>query len=222
LPRIEDKSVKDKTIWKIEEIPTMIPVGFSLKVTCSSLRDGSMKVMAHAHYGSAHLAFAMMPSDTVGRLKARVTEWMNQSDQGMNWTIDCPVAEAIDFEHDYEIVAGVQESPVHIFLKQLELEVFPSGSWMTVSDRLVKRWKLAKGSLLRIFPIHGNVEDQDDEDHSYTINWEEAGRYWFDIIYDHTRDPKSLSKEIVLVDESDRTDTLVILNEWSIDQIRDK
>jgi hypothetical protein len=181
-----------------------------------------MKVMAHAHYGSAHMAFAMMPSDTVGRLKARVIEWMNQSDQGMNWTIDRPDAEAIDFEHDYEIITGVQETPVHIFLKQLELEVSPSDSWMAVSDRLVKRWKLAKGTLLRIFPVHGIVEDQDDEDHSYSVSWEEVGRYWFDVVYDPTRDQRSQSREIVLVDESDRTNTFVVSNDWDIQQIHDK
>jgi hypothetical protein len=171
LLRTEDKSVKDKTLWKVEEIPALIPVGYNLRVKCSSLRDGSMKVMAHAHYGSAHMAFAMMPNDTVGKLKARAIDWMNQSDQGMNWTIDRPDSEAIDFEYDYEIIEAAREAPVHIFLKQMELEVSPSESWMAVSDRLVKRWKLPKGSLLRIFPVTGNVEDQDDEDHSYTVTW---------------------------------------------------
>jgi hypothetical protein len=147
---------------------------------------------------------------------------MNRSDQGMNWTINRPDAEAIDFEYDYEIIAAAHEAPVKIYLKQLELEVLPSDSWMTVSGRLVKRWKLAKGSLLRIFPVHSNVDDQDDEDHSYTINWEAEARYWFDVVYDPTRDPKGQSKEIVLVDESNRTDTFVVLGSWDIHQIRDK
>jgi hypothetical protein len=222
LLRIEDKSMKDKTVWQVEEIPALIPVGFNLRVKCSSLRDGAVKVMAHAHYGSAHMAFAMMPNDTVGKLKARAIEWMNQSDHGMNWTIDRPDAEVIDFEWDYEIIESVHEAPVRIFIKQLELEVLPSESWMTVSDRLVKRWRLAKGSLLRIFPVYGNVEDQDDEDHSYTINWEAEGRYWYDVIYDPSRDPKSLSKEIVLVDASNRTDTFVVPADSNIHQVRDR
>jgi hypothetical protein len=219
LPRTENKSVKDKTL---EEIPALIPVGYNLRVKCSSLRDGSMKVMAHAHYGSAHMAFAMMSNDTVGKLKARAIEWMNQSDQGMNWTIDRPDTDVIDFEYDYEIIEAVREAPVRIFLKQTELEVSPSESWMTVSDRLVKRWKLPKGPLLRIFPVSGNVEDQDDEDHSYTITWEAEARYWFDIIYDPTRDPMSRSREIILVDESNRTDTFVVPTEADIHQIRDR
>jgi hypothetical protein len=177
--------------------------------------------MAHAHYGSAHMAFAMMPNDTVGKLKARVIEWMNQSDQGMNWTIDRPDSEAIDVEHDYEVIEAARETPVHIFLKQMELEVSSSESWMAVSDRLVKRWKLAKGSLLRIFPVSGKVEDQDDEDHSHTVTWEAEARYWFDVIYDPSRDPGSRAKEIVLVDESNRTDTFVIPEGLDVHSIRD-
>jgi hypothetical protein len=93
---------------------------------------------------------------------------------------------------------------------------------MAVSDRLVKRWKLAKGSLLRIFPVSGNVEDQDDEDHSYTIDWEAEARYWFDVIYDPSRDLMSRSKEIILVDESNRTDTFVVPVGLDIHSIRDR
>jgi hypothetical protein len=107
-------------------------------------------------------------------------------------------------------------------VKQTELEILPSDSWMTISDRLVKRWRLAKGSLLRIFPVDGDVEDQDDEDHSYSVNWVAGAQYWFDVIYDHSRDRNSRSKEIVLVDESNRTDTFVVPVDANIYQVRDR
>jgi hypothetical protein len=92
---------------------------------------------------------------------------------------------------------------------------------MNVSDQLVKKWKLPKGSLLRIFPVSGNVEDQDDEDHSYTIAWEADKQYWYDIIYDPSRDRDSRSKEVVLVDASDRSDTFVVPVNANVHQVRD-
>jgi hypothetical protein len=92
---------------------------------------------------------------------------------------------------------------------------------MNVSDQLVKKWKLPKGSLLRISPVSGNVDDQDDEDHSYTIAWEVDKQYWFDVIYDPSRDRDGRSKEVVLVDPSDRSDTFVVPLNTNVHQVRD-
>jgi hypothetical protein len=102
---------------------------------------------------------------------------MNQSGQGPDWTIEGSDNEEIDFEWEYEVIPTVREVPLRIFVKQTELQVLPSTSWINLSDQLVKKWKLPKGSLLRIFPVIGLVDDQDDEDQSYTINWKADKQY---------------------------------------------
>jgi hypothetical protein len=165
--------------------------------------------------------FAMLPIDTLGRLKERVTDWMNQSGQGLDWTIDRPDNEAIDFEWEYEVIPSVREVPLRIFLKQTELQVLPSLSWTNLSDQLVKKWKLPKGTLLRIFPAIRSVDDQDNDDHSYTIAWEAHKQHWYDIIYDPSKDRDTHSKEVVMVDPSDRTDTFVVPVNANVHQVRD-
>jgi hypothetical protein len=97
----------------------------------------------------------------------------------------------------------------------------PSLSWINLSDQLVKKWKLPKGTLLRILPVIGTVDDQDEEDHSYTITWEENKQYWYGIIYDPSKDRESKSKEIAMVDPADRTDTLVVPINADVFQVRD-
>jgi hypothetical protein len=165
--------------------------------------------------------FAMPPKDTIGRLKERVADWMNQSGQGPNWTIDGPDNEAIDFEWEYEVIPSNCEVPLRIFLKQAEMQVMPSLSWINLSDQLVKKRKLPKGTLLRIFPVIGSVDDQDDEDPSYTIAWEADKQYWYDIIYDPSKDRDTRCKEIVMVDPSDRTDTFVVPVNSNVHQVHD-
>jgi hypothetical protein len=167
------------------------------------------------------MVFAMPPNDTLGRLKERVADWMNQSGQGPAWTIEGPNHEVIDFEWEYEVIPSDVEVPLRIFLKQAEFQVMPSLSWMNLSDQLVKKWKLPKGTLFRILPVTGTVEDQDDEDHSYTINWEADKQYWYDIIYDPSKDRDTLSKEVVMVDPSNRTDTFVVPAQANVHQVRD-
>jgi hypothetical protein len=217
----EKKPDEDRTTRSVEEIPQVIPPGFNLMVKCSSLREASTKKMAHARFGSAHMIFAMPPNNTLGRLKKRVADWMNQSGQGLDWTIEGPDNEAIDFEWEYEVIPSVREVPLRIFLKQVELQVLPSFSWINLSDQLVKKWKLPKGLLFRIFPVKGSVENQDDEDHSYTITWEADKQYWYDIIYDPSKDRDTRSKEVVMVDPSDRTDTFVVPVNANVHQVRD-
>jgi hypothetical protein len=64
----------------------------------------------------------------------------------------------------------------------------PSVSWINLSDQLVKRWNLPKGSLLQIMPTVGDVDDRDPDDQSYTIRWENGKQYWCDIVYDPSKD----------------------------------
>jgi hypothetical protein len=212
---------ENKTKRKIEQIQMKIPPGFNLRVKCSSLREASRKKMAHVKFGIVRMNFAMAPNDTMGRLKERVADWMNQLGQGPDWTIDRPDREEIEFEYEFEVVPLVREVPVRIFLKQEELQVLPSLSWINLSDQLVAKWNLPKGSMLRILPVIGTVNDQDEEDHSHTITWEEDRKYWYDIIYDPIKDTNSESKEIVMVDPSDRTDTLVVPANADVFQVRD-
>jgi hypothetical protein len=86
---------------------------------------------------------------------------MNERGQGPDWTVEGEDDETIDSEWEYEVIPFEVEKPVKIFLKQEELEVMPSLSWISLSDQLVKKWRLPKGSLLRIYPVTGSVENQD-------------------------------------------------------------
>jgi hypothetical protein len=135
---------------------------------------------------------------------------MNQSGQGPDWTIDRPDAEAIDFEYEFEVIPLVREVPVRIFLKHAELQVMPSLSWINLSDQLVKKWDLPKGTLLRIFPVDGRVDNRDEEDHSYTFEWEEGKQYWYDIAYDPWKDAGSRTRTIKMIDRYGRVDRMVV------------
>jgi hypothetical protein len=212
---------ENKTMRRLEQIPTVIPIDFNLRVKCNTLRSASRKQMAHVKWESARMNFAMDPKDTMKRLKERVADWMNQRGQGPDWTIDRPDNEEIEFAHEFEVITLVRDVPVRIFLKQAELEVMSSVSWINLSDQLVKKWNLPKGSLLQIMPTVGTVDDQDPDDHSYTITWEEDKQYWYDIIYDPSKDRDGHSKEIIMVDEFNRTDTLVVPANANAYQVRD-
>jgi hypothetical protein len=61
-------------------------------------------------------------------------------------------------------------------------------------------WKLPKGTLLRIFPTIGNVDNRESIDGTYTIEWENDEQYWYEIVYDFSKDQDSTSKEIVMID----------------------
>jgi hypothetical protein len=123
--------------------------------------------------------------------------------------------------YEFEVVPLVREVPVRIFLKQAELEVSSSLSWINLSDQLVEKWGLPKGTLLQIMPTIGTVDDQDPDDQSYTINWEEGKQYWYDIVYEPGKDRKSTSHEVVMIDDCDRTDTLVVPVNANVYQVRD-
>jgi hypothetical protein len=74
LPRVEDLAEKDKSKWKVEEIPDKIPSGFTLKVKCSSLRDGSDKRLAHCRFGDALCAGSRRNFGTVESPIVRLDE----------------------------------------------------------------------------------------------------------------------------------------------------
>jgi hypothetical protein len=90
---------EDKTKRKLEQIPTKIPNGFNLRVKCSSLHDAQNKKMAHVKWGTARMNFAMLPGETMKRLKERVADWMNHEGQDPDWTIDRPDNEEIEFTY---------------------------------------------------------------------------------------------------------------------------
>jgi hypothetical protein len=106
-------------------------------------------------------------------------------------------------------------------LKQAELEILPSVSWINLSDQLVKKLKLPKGTLFRIYPVVGSVENQDEEDQSYTITWEDGTQDWFDIVYDASKDTQGRSKQILMVDHRGRADTFIVPQTATVRQIRD-
>jgi hypothetical protein len=82
LPRVEDRNEKDKSRWKVEEIPDKIPLGFTLKVKCSSLHDGSTKQLAHCRLGDVLMHFSLAPDAKLERLKGRLSEWLRLRGQG--------------------------------------------------------------------------------------------------------------------------------------------
>jgi hypothetical protein len=137
---------------------------------------------------------------------------MRQRGQPDNWTLGRADNEDIDFDYEYPVTVEVRERPLRIFLKQKEVEVRPSESWINLSDRLVKHYRLRSGMLFRIFPVIGTVDNQDSEDFSYDISWEEGKQYWCDIVYDISKDRAGHAKLIRMMDGFGRVDTLVIRN----------
>jgi hypothetical protein len=169
LPLIEDESSSSPGKKKVQEIPATIPIGFTLRVKCSSLQDNSHKKMAHCRWQSILLPFQMHESDTLDRLKGRAAEWLRLQGQGDQWTIEGGDREAIDFTFTYEIIPLVVEAPITIFLKQWQVQVLPSMSWINLSDQLIKKKHLPPAALFRIYPVTGPVEDRDPVDMSYSI-----------------------------------------------------
>jgi hypothetical protein len=104
----------------------------------------------------------------------------------------------------------VVEAPVTIFLKQAEIRTSNSVSWVNLSDQLVKSKKLPKGTLFRIYPVVGTVDNQDAEDMSYDITWEEGKQYWYDIVYDIARDRNGKSKAITMIDHAGHAESFVV------------
>jgi hypothetical protein len=117
LLQIEDTSKADKTKRKLQEIPDKIPVGFNLRVKCSSLRENSTKRIVNCRFGDVFLPFSMPPDALLGRFKERVADWMNQRGQGPDWTVDGNDNEQIDFDFDYPVIPLAREAPIKIYLR---------------------------------------------------------------------------------------------------------
>jgi hypothetical protein len=190
----------------LEQIPHRIPLGFNLRVKVNTLHENSTKKMARCKYGSVSMCFAMLEDAAVGRLKERVADWMRQRGQPDEWTLGRPDNEAIDFNFEYPVTVEVREQVIKILLKQREVEARPSEPWINLSDRLVKWYHLPKGTLFRIFSVIGTVDNQDSEDHSYDITWEEGKQYWFDIVYDPAEDRTGHAKHTTMTDGFGRVD----------------
>jgi hypothetical protein len=221
LREIEDQSASDKTKRMLEQIPYHIPPGFNLRVKCNTLHENSVKKMARSKFVSVPMCFAMAEDATIGRLKERVVDWMRQRGQGEDWTIEGNDLEVIDFNYEYQVNAIEREDPLRIFLRQAEIEVLPSTSWINLSDRLVREWQLPIGTLLRIYPATGSVGNRSEEDHSYTIDWEADKQYWFDIVYDEAKDRRDQSKLVRMVDLYGRLDTFVVPQTATTHQVAD-
>jgi hypothetical protein len=212
LREVEDPTSSDKTKKMLEQIPYNIPFGFNLRVKVNTLHENSTKRMARCKYGSVPMCFAMPVDATVRRLRERVSDWMRQRGQPDNWTLGRADNEDIDFDYEYPVTVEAREQVLRIYLKQKEIEVKPSESWINLSDRLVRHYRLPSGTLFRIFPVIGTVDNQDSEDHSYDITWEDWKQYWYDIVYDISKDRKGHSKLIRMMDGFGRVDTLVVRN----------
>jgi hypothetical protein len=174
LREVEDPSKADKSKRMLEQIPGQIPLGFNLRVKVNTLHENSTKRMARCKFGSVPMCCAMPIDARVGRLRERVTEWMRQRGQPENWTLGRADNEAVDFDYEYPVTVEAREEIIRIYLKQKLIEARPSESWINLSDRLVKAYRLPLGTLFRIFPVTGTVDNQDSEDHSYDITWEEG------------------------------------------------
>jgi hypothetical protein len=161
LREIPDTTSSDKSKRKLEQIPDKIPPGFCLQVKCNSLHEHPSKKLARFFYESVQMNFAMAPDATVGRLKARVIDWMNARGMGPDWTIEGDEDGPIDFDAEYHVTEAIQEVPIRIYLKQEAYEVPPSTSWIKLSDQIVAQKHLPTGTLLRIYPVDCVVSDPD-------------------------------------------------------------
>jgi hypothetical protein len=210
LRQLEPAPGEDKTMKKLEQIPGKIPPGFCLRVKCNTPRDAVFKKMVHVRFERLQMSFAMLPSEKLGRLKERVADWMRTNGQGPGWTIEGGDDDPIVFEREYTAILPVQSNSVKIFLKQKELQIQSDLSWMTLSDQLVQKWGLVRGSALRIYPVDGRIQDQDNDDHSYNFEWTEGRQYWYEFIYDPLRDTEGRAKVIQLTDQYGRSDRLIV------------
>jgi hypothetical protein len=64
--------------------------------------------------------------------------------------------------------------------------------------------------LFRIFPVVGTIDNQDADDFSYNIVWEADKQYWYDIVYDPSKDRSGLARQIIMVDPIGKSGTFVI------------
>jgi hypothetical protein len=205
---VENKS--DKTKRDLILTPQVIPIGFVLRVKANTLHDGSSKQMAKCIYGAVPMCFMVDQNSLVGDLKTRAINWMVQRGLGNDWTLDRPDNENVDFDNQYQVTKPDADEPFTIFLRQRLVDAHPSESWINVSDRIVRALGPPLGTLFRIYPVIGDVQDRDPDDGSYSITWAPNKQYWFDITYDEGKDRRGQAKEVRMVDAYGRVDTFVV------------
>jgi hypothetical protein len=206
----EVENEPDKTKRELLWTPQVIPIGFVLRVKANTLRDGSSKRRAKCIYGAVPMCFMIEQNSLVSDLKVKAINWMVQRGLGDDWTLDRPDSENVDFDYQYPVTKPHDDERFTIFLRQRPVDVRPSESWINVSDRIVRALGLPLGSLFRIYPVIGDLQDRDPDDGSYSITWEPNKQYWFDIVYDESRDRRDQAKEVRMVDAFNRVDTLVV------------
>jgi hypothetical protein len=155
----------------------------------------------------------------LARLKARMVDWMTQRGLGDDCTFERPDDEAIDFDFCYPVVPIAREEPLNILRKQRAIEVMPSESWINVSDRVGRALGLPLGTCFRIYPVIGDVENRDQDDHSYSLTWEKDKQYWLDIVYDEGKDIRGRAKEVRMIDGFNRVDSFVVPTAANIHEI---
>jgi hypothetical protein len=215
------EEIEDKGKRVAVEIPYNIPTGFVLRVKANTLRDGQDKKMAKCIYQSVPMCFMISPRANVGQLKARAIDWMVQRKFGADWKLENADNddEAIDFDYVYPVVPAIVDPQITIFLRQRPVDVSPSESWINVSDRIVRSLGLPLGTLFRIFPVIGDVQDKDPDDGSYSIAWEDNKQYWYDIVCEEGKERRGHAKEIRIVGAFNRVDTLVVPTNANIHEI---
>jgi hypothetical protein len=65
------------------------------------------------------------------------------------------------------------------------------------------------------------VDNQDAEDFSYDIAWEPEKQYWYDIVYDPSKDMGGLARKVLMVDPTGKSDTFVIPHNATAQQVAD-
>jgi hypothetical protein len=75
--------------------------------------------------------------------------------------------------------------------------------------------------MFRIYPTDGSITDQDHEDLSYSFNWAPDGQYWYDVVYDPSRDRGDQSRQIRMVDGYGFVDSFVIPRDAKDQQVKD-
>jgi hypothetical protein len=64
--------------------------------------------------------------------------------------------------------------------------------------------------MFRIFPVEGTVDNRDPVDFACDFTWEADKQYWYDIVYDASKDPMGLARQVLLVDPLGRVNYFVV------------
>jgi hypothetical protein len=145
---------------------------------------------------------------------------MKQRGQGDQWQIERNPREAIDFELEYPINPIPEAEEVTIFMKQFCMKVRIKEPWTALSDRLVQQFGLPRGSMLRIYPVDGDIQRLGDDDHAYSVDWKDGAQHWFEIVHDLSKYRNNLTRQIRMVYNAGRVESLVIPGNAQIEDVR--